>query len=179
MTLSDLPEPAPDIVPERLPGAWYVLVTNLERWRGRMHTRVEYEALAPTADGRARMLESQRFRAPDLLGRPRAQVVVRSSVAERPGVFSTRGTGLQWMLRGRSSVALADAEYRWIVIWYARSSFGARPGLCIHTRDPWISQARLDVILGEVRGHAFLGGRCDGLFAPVQHWIPPQAYRLG
>lgn len=180
MALSDPPDPAANIEPERLLGAWYVLVSNHEFWRGRTHPRIEYDSLPPTIDGRARVLESRRFCAPDLLGRVQAKLVVQTGVAERPGQFNSRGaSGLQWMQQRRSSVALTDPEYRWTVTWYTRSSLGAAPGLGVHTRDPWISQARLDHILARVRAHPFLRERCDGLFAPDHHWIPPQPYQLG
>jgi hypothetical protein len=174
----DLPEPAAGIEPARLLGAWYVLVSNDEFWRERTHPRVDYDALTPSPDGRARVLESRRFQAPDLLGRVRSRVVVTTNSSDRPGQFDSRGVGSKWLLRRRSIVALTDPEYRWTVTWYARSNFGASPGLSVHTRDPWIPQVLLDDILARVRDHAFLASRCEGLFAPVQHWIPPQPYEL-
>jgi hypothetical protein len=156
-----------------------VLVSNDEFWRSRTHPRIDCAALAPTDDGRARVVESLRFRAPDLLGRSRPRLLVQTSEAERDGQFSSRGPGLRWLRTRRSSVALADPAYRWTVTWYARSNFGAPPGLSVHTRDPWVSQALLDDILARIRDHAWLAERSDGLFAPLQHWIPPTPYRLG
>jgi hypothetical protein len=174
----DLPEPAADLDPLWLQGAWYVLVSNDEFWRERTHPRVDCDALTPAPDGRARMLESRRFRARDWLGRVRSRVVVSTNVSERPGDFCSRGVGSRWLLRRRSIVALIGSKHDWTVIWSARSNFGAPPGLSIHTRDPWIPQALLDDILARVRAHSFLGRRCEGLFAPVQDWIPPRPYDL-
>ncbi|KIG18788.1 hypothetical protein DB30_07803 [Enhygromyxa salina] len=174
----DVPEPATEIDPGRLLGAWYVLVSNYGFWRRRAHARIDYDALAPTQGGCARVLEARRFRAPDLLGRPRARLLVQTGVAERPGTFCSRGTGSRLLSTLRFTVVLVDPSYQWTVTWYARSNFGAPPGLSIHTRDPWISQARLDQILTQVRAHPFLRERCGDLFAPEQHWIPPQPFQL-
>ncbi|PRQ01126.1 hypothetical protein [Enhygromyxa salina] len=174
----DVPDPAADIDPRRLVGAWYVLVSNYGFWRGSTHPRIDYDLLTPGEDGRARLLESRRFRAPDLLGRARARLVVQACRAGRPGELFSRGTGLRWGSRHRSIVVLADSGYRWTVVWYTRSNFGASQGLSIHTRDPWISQALLDRILARVRAHPFSSVRCEGLVAPEQHWVPPEPYRL-
>lgn len=180
-----LPEPAPGLESERLLGAWYVLVTNHDFWRGRTHPRVEYDALPPGVGEAPRIREVRHFRRPDLLGRPRRRVLVGTGVVEQPGQIRWRGQGLRRVLEHCSSAALVDPDYRWVVVWQDGAGM-AGPGLGIHTRDPWIPKPRLDAILDQVRGHPFLGAsgrgggprRCDQLFAPTQDWIPPEPYVL-
>ena len=179
-----LPDPAPGVEPERLLGAWYVLVTNQGFWRDRTHPRVEWDALASDAEA-LRVRETRRFRRPDLLGRPQRRLVVGVGVAEAPGQFRWRGQGLRRMLEHSTCVALVDPGYRWAAVWHDGAGVSGA-GLAIHTRDPWIPKPKLDAILDQVRGHAFLGAgdrdggprRCDQLFAPQSDWIPPEPYVL-
>jgi hypothetical protein len=186
MAPTDLPEPAPGIEHSRLLGSWYVLITNYGFWRERTHPHIEYSPLSPDANGRARMLDSLRYRQADMLGRVQRKLLVGIDVAEREGQFQWRGQGMLWVIKSRWCVPLVDPNYRWIVNYFARSNVGNAPGLDILTRDPSISQATLDGILGAIREHPFLSAadrpgrprRCDGLFATVQDWIPPSPYRL-
>lgn len=186
MVPTDLPEPASGIETPRLMGAWYILITNYGFWRGRTHPRIEYDPLEPDADGRTRFRDSLRYRQRDLLGRPKQKVLVGVDVSERPGQFTWRGDGLLRVIKSRWCVPIVDPDYRWAVTWFARSNVGTAAGLDIYTRDPSIPQALLDDILAKMRAHPFLGRpdrpgqprRCDGLFATVQDWIPPEPYRL-
>jgi hypothetical protein len=186
MAPSDLPEPAPDIELSRLMGAWYILITNYGFWRARTHPRIEYDPLEPDVAGRPRFRDSLRYRQSDLLGRVRRKLLVGVDVAEREGQFVWRGEGLMRLIKSRWCVPLVDPNDRWAVTWFARSNVGTAAGLDIYTRDPSIPQALLDEILAQIRAHPFLGvpdrpgqaRRCDGLFATVQDWIPPEPYRL-
>jgi hypothetical protein len=182
----DLPEPAVGIEQSRLLGAWYVLITNYGFWRERTHPQLEYTPLSPDAYGRARFLDSLRYRQADMLGRVQRKLLVGIDVAEREGQFTWRGKGPLWLIKSRWCVPLIDPNYRWMVTFFARSNVGTAPGLDICTRDPSIPQATLDEILAAIREHPFLGvpgqpgkpRRCDGLFAAVQDWVPPAPYRL-
>lgn len=186
MAPTDLPEPAASIESSRLMGAWYILVTNYGFWRERTHPQIEYTPLSPDADGRARFLDSLRYRQGDLLGRVQRKLLAGTDVAEREGQYTWRGKGALWVIKSRWCVPLVDANYRWAVTYFARSNVGTAPGLDIYTRDPSISQANLDEILAAIREHPFLGAsdrpgrprRCEGLFATVQDWVPPSPYRL-
>jgi hypothetical protein len=186
MAPTDLPEPASGIESSRLMGAWYILVTNYGFWRERTHPQIEYSPLEPDSDGRARFVDSLRYRQGDLLGRVQRKLLEGIDVAEREGQFTWRGNGVLWVIKSRWCVPLVDPNYRWAVTWFARSNVGTAPGLDIYTRDPVISQAMLDEILASIREHPFLGAsdrpgqprRCEGLFATMQDWVPPSPYRL-
>jgi hypothetical protein len=186
MAPNDLPEPAAGFEPSRLMGSWYILVTNYALWRERTHPHVEYSPLPPDTDGRARFLDSLRYRQGDLLGRVQRRLLEGIDVVEREGQFVWRGKGAMWVFKNRWCVPLMDPGQRWVVTYIARSNVGSSPGIDICTRDPTISQATLDQILAAIREHPFLGSsdrpgqprRCDGLFATVQDWVPPSPYRL-
>jgi hypothetical protein len=186
MAPTDLPEPATGIEQSRLMGAWYILITNYGLWRDRTHPHIEYSPISPGSDGRARFLDSLRYRQADMLGRVQRKLLVGVDVAERDGQFAWRGKGALWVIKSRWCVPLVDQNYRWAVTYFARSNVGTAAGLDIYTRDPSISQATLDEILAGIREHPFLGvsdrpgrpRRCEGLFATVQDWIPPSPYRL-
>lgn len=184
MTATELPDPADPLELSWLLGAWYVLFSNRGDWRGRTHPRVEHDLLSPDPFGRARMQVTLRFRSPDLLGRAKPRLAVATALADPVGPlgrFSVHGHGLARVSITRTSFAIVDPERRWAAAWHGRSSLGNPAGLDLYTRDPSISQARLDAMLAELRAHPFLGTdlRCDGLFATTQDWFPPEPYRLG
>ena len=178
----ELPAPAAKLELERLLGAWYVLISNQGFWRARTHPRIEHDRPAPGSRGELR--SSMRFRQPDLLGRVQRKVIYGGDVIAEDGAYVWRGEGLLRVVECRWCVPLIDPEGRWVVAWFGRTNLGRGGGLGIHTRDPSIPQAMLDEILAQVRAHPFLAEvvdgqrRCDGLYATVQDWIPPQPYEL-
>ena len=175
----DLPEPAAGIETAALMGAWYILVTNYRFWRRRSHPRIEYRPLPPDDEGRARFCDRLDFRRRDWLGRPRPRTLLGIDRVERDGEYRWQGQGATQLIVSRWCVPLVDRRYRWAVTYFARSNIGTAPGLDIYSRDPVLEPDTLAAILAAVRAHAFLGPRCAGLFAPSQHWTPPQPYQLG
>jgi hypothetical protein len=178
----DFPDPAPKLELEWLLGAWYVLFSNRAELRGRTHARVEHDMLEPESSGLARLQVTLRFRSPDLLGREKARLLVWSATAEPSapaGRFVVHGQGLARVSSSRSCFPIIEPEQRWAVAWHGRSSLGGAAGLDIYSRDPSISQARLDAILAALRAHPFLRDHEGSLFATVQDWFPPEPYRLG
>jgi hypothetical protein len=185
---NDLPEPAPNFELNRSLGAWYVLASNRPCFRARTHPRVDFEPLSPDEHGHARLSGALRFCSPDLLGRaqPRLELEVAVAEGERPGQFRVGGRGLARLGARQFCFALLDPKSRWAAIWHARSKLGSAAGLDLCSRDPTLSQAKIDAILAEVYGHVFLASadrpgqplRCAGLVALPHHWIPPEPYRL-
>ena len=177
MARIELPDPAAPLELERLLGPWYVLFSNRSDWRTRTHPQVEWELVDA---GPPSLQTTTRFRSGDLLGRAKPRATVTETVAESGdplGWFSVRGGGLMRSSH-RISVAAADPNYRWLVVWNGGSSLGDAAGLDIYTRDPSLPQARLDQILDVIARHPFLGARAAGLFATTQHWFPIEPYRL-
>src|SRR5690606_16571215 len=175
-------DPAARLELEWLLGAWYVLFSNRSEWKvRRSHPRVEHQLLEPEPGERVRMLITTRFRSPDLLGREKHRLAVATAVAgpdEALGHFTAHGQGLARVSSSRVSFAIVEPERRWAAVWHGRSSLGAAAGLDISTRDPSIAQARLDLMLAELRAPPFLGTRCGGLFSITHDWFPPERYRL-
>ena len=180
MASTELPDPAPELELARVLGPWYVLFTSRRSYyRERSHARVDYEALAPDPEGRARLQSSLRYRSPDLLGRSTARIAVGTAVAEdQLGQFKLRGHALARLHSGRFCFTLVDPDGRWTAVWHSRTRLGAAAGLDICTRDPSIPQARLDAILAAVQAHRSLAD-AGPLVAVTQHWIPPTPYQLG
>lgn len=172
--MARFPTPAPTLEPERMLGAWYVLVSNQEFWRKRTHPRIEHDPLDEQCQR-----SSIRFRQADLLGRAQRRAIHGVDTCAEPGVYRWRGHGILRLVECRWCVPIVDPEYRWAVAWFGPVAFGLGPGLAIHTRDPCVPQALLDEVLALVRSHPFLGSRCQDLYAPVQDWFPPEPYRLG
>ncbi|MFO7567964.1 MAG: hypothetical protein R6X02_35310 [Enhygromyxa sp.] len=181
MASSELPDPPARLELEWLLGAWYVLFSNRPDWRARTHPRIEHDLLEADSSGRARVQVSLRFRSPDLLGRAKHRLALATALADPDaplGQFTVHGHGLARVSSSRLGFAIVEPKQRWAAVWHSRSSLGAAAGLDIYTRDPSVSQARLDAILAAIREHEFLGSRCGGLAATTQHWFPIEGYRL-
>lgn len=178
----DLPDPDAKLELAWLLGAWYVLFSNRAELRTRTHAHVEIDRLQPGANKAERMQISLRSRSLDLLGRERPRLQVSSAMAE-PGAplgrFVVHGHGLARVSVSRVCFAIVEPEQRWAAVWQGRSTLGSAAGLDLYSRDPSVTQARLDAMLAAVRAHPFLRERSGGLFATEQDWFPPAPYQLG
>ena len=173
------PAPAPGIALERLLGAWYLLFSNRAEWRARAHPRLELGAAEPV-EGRPTLRATFRYASADLLGRSKPRVASMLALTDPAalGRFEVRGSPLRRAGYPDFCVVALDPRDRWALVWHERSRLGHPPGLDLMSRDPSLTQAKLDAILAVAREHPFLATRTVGLVATTQHWFPVEPYRL-
>jgi len=168
---------APNFDPTAFLGTWHIAITNYGYWKSRIDPTVTYEELPPENNQR-RWRDTLRFRKRGLFGSDyKPDTLGGVDVELEPGRFLWRGDGLLKVIKSPWWVLLCEPS-SWAVTYFGRSNVGTAPGMDIYGRTPDLDPQLVADILAQVRAHAFLGTRCDGLFATVQGDLSPQRYRL-